>query len=92
MTQTQLDIEPLVCWHITPSELHALTVALADAEEVAALRAARQRQERDDLQRRYDADSDWESWHDEHEPWTATVAHLVAVARIRWRTYARTGE
>ena len=85
MTQTQLAIVPLVCWHITPSELHALTVALADAEEVAALRAARQRTAAE-------ADSDWESWHDEHEPWTATVAHLRAVARSRWRTYARTGE
>ena len=26
-------VESLICWHITPSELHALTVALADAEE-----------------------------------------------------------
>ena len=85
MTQATLNVEPLVCWHITPSELHALTIALADAEEVSTLRAARQHTSPG-------PDSDWHAWHDEHEPWSATVAHLRAIARSRWRTYARTGE
>ena len=80
-----LNVEPLVCWHITPSELHALTVALADAEEAAQAHV----ESSSGAALEY---SDWHAWHDEHEPWSATVAHLRAIAGSRWRTYARTGE